>query len=223
MNRRLLPWICATMFMAGFVGAILPAYVSAQEKKFEIAGTYSYMWAGSFEGYEGEIRLEDGGEWGGSIDFAFRPDAMIELSYSNSASHATFQRYVYGVGSTPSLDNIDNPVTIQYFQLGSIYQVPKGKAQPFIGLHLGAALFHPSGSVQGLTLEDKWSFAASLTGGVKIYMSEKFGLRMQGRLLLPMYFSGGGVFVGTGGASVGVSAGIPIVQGDIGAGIFVCL
>jgi hypothetical protein len=111
-------------------------------------------------------------------------------------------------------------VTVQYFQIGSIYQLPKENVQPFLGVYLGAVMFHPKGQAQGLQFEDKWSFAMSFAGGVKLYASDKFGVRLQGRLLMPMYFSGGGVYVGTGGAGVGVGAGVPIVQGDLGLGVF---
>jgi hypothetical protein len=209
--------LCAVCFM-------FPGTVSAQENRFEINANYSYMWSGSYNLFEGEIQMDDGATWGGTIDFAFRPDAKIELSYSYTSSHAKFQEYYPGSATGSSLKYLDNPLSIQYFQVGSIYQVPKGKAQPFFGLLLGAVLFHPSGEVKGgLTLEDQWNFAISLNAGVKVYMSDKFGLRFQGRLLLPMYFSGGSIYAGTGGAGVGVSAGIPVVQGDVGVGVFVCL
>jgi hypothetical protein len=222
MTTRLLRWICGAT-LVGLLGvASMPERAVAQDKKIEVGATYNYMWAGSYQLYEGEIYMEDGSEWGGTIDFAFRPDAKIEFAYSYTSSHATFQRTYYG-SETSALDNLDNPLSIQYFQIGSIYQIPKGKAQPFIGLLLGAVLFHPSGTAQGLDLNDQWNFAVSLNGGVKIYMSDKFGIRLQGRLLLPMYFTSGSMYVGTGGAGVAVGAGIPVVQGDVGAGVFLCL
>ncbi len=225
MTRRLVRWLSWTMILGLLCAMALPQTGLAQdsEKRFELAGTYSYLWAGSYDLYEGEIYMDDGSTYGGTIDFAFRPDAKIEFAYSFTSSHATFSPYYVGGLNTSSLVNLDNDVTIQYFQLGSIYQIPKGKAQPFIGLLLGAVLFHPTGTAAGLTLSDKWNFAVSLTGGVKVYLSDQVGVRLQGRLLLPMYFSGGSMYVGTGGAGVALGAGIPIVQGDIGVGVFVCL
>jgi hypothetical protein len=224
MTRRLMGWVCGVTLLLLLSAAILPQQALSQDsdKKIELAATYSYMWAGSYSLYEGEIVMDDGSSWGGALDYAFRPDAKIELSYSYTSSHAKFSPYYYG-GTSTALENLDNPVSIQYFQLGSIYQLPKGKAQPFFGLLLGAVLFHPSGTAQGLELSDKWNFAVSLVGGVKIYLNEQVGVRLQGRLLLPMYFSGGSMYVGTGGAGVAVGAGIPVVQGDVGIGVFVCL
>ncbi len=223
MVRRLVRGICGLGLTVLLCAVAVPQAGLAQDRQFEIGANYSYMWAGTYQLYEGEVSMDDGSSWGGVIDFAFRPDAKIELSYSYTSSNAKFQRYYNVSDNTPSLDKLDNPVTIQYFQLGSIYQVPKGKAQPFIGVMAGAVLFHPTGTAAGLTLSDKWNFAMSLVGGVKVYLTEQVGVRVQGRLLLPMYFSGGSMYVGTGGAGFAVGAGIPIVQGDIGVGVFVRL
>ncbi len=225
MTRQLVRWVCGATLLALLGIALMPQMGVAQDeqKKIEIGANYSFLWAGSYSLYEGEVVMDDGSTWGGVIDFAFRPDAKIEFSYSYTSSHAKFAPYYYGSNNLPALSNLDNPLTIQYFQLGSIYQIPKGKAQPFFGLQLGAVLFHPSGTASGLALNDKWNFAASLVGGVKVYLNDKFGLRLQGRLLLPMYFSGGSMYVGTGGAGLAVGAGIPVVQGDVGVGVFVSL
>ena len=38
-------------------------------------------------------------------------------------------------------------------------------------------------------------------------------------MLMPMYFAGVGLWAGTGGGGVSVGAGVPIVQGDITAGL----
>ncbi len=65
--------------------------------------------------------------------------------------------------------------------------------------------------------------AMNFSGGVKIYLSEKLGLRLQGRLLMPLYVSGGGFYVGTGGAGVSVGAGVPILQGDLSAGLIIVI
>ncbi len=224
MTKRLLHLICGATFLALLVAAMMPQQGLSQDKGIEIGGTYSYMWAGSCHLYQGEIQMEDGSQWGGFASFSLRPDTKLELSYLNSQSNAKFYAYSYIPQDFPQLNDVNTPVTIQYFQLGSIYQIDKGKASPFFGVYLGAAYFHPTGTApKGVTYSDKWNFAMSFAGGVKLYASDKFGIRLQGRLLLPMYFSGGSMYVGTGGAGVAVGAGIPIVQGDVGVGIFLRL
>lgn len=217
MNQKMLKLGCTML-----VGVVTMAGSSlAQDPKIEITPTVSYMFAGSFETVEGYIRLEDGPQYGGILDYAVTPDTWVELSYAYLGSRATFEPYTY-TGSS-SLTDLDLDVAIHYMQIGAIHQIDKGKVQPFLGIAAGASLLAPSGTVQNYTLEDVWRFALSATGGLKLYLSDRFGLRLQGRLLMPVYFSGGGVWFGTGGASVGASGGIPILQGDLGAGLIISL
>jgi hypothetical protein len=221
MTRRVFHLINGAMLIVLLGALMMSQTVMAQEKGIEIGGTYSYMWAGTVHFYQGEIQMEDASQWGGFASFSLRPDTKLELSYLNSRSNATYFGYPNMHQDYPQLNNVNSPVTIQYFQAGSIYQIDKGKAAPFFGVYAGAAYFHPTGTApKGVTYNDQWFFAMSFAGGVKIYASDKFGIRLQGRLLLPMYFSGGSMYVGTGGAGVAVGAGIPIVQGDVGVGIF---
>ena len=222
MVERMLRLFTVVMLPALLLAAIAPLDARAQTRKWEITPTFSYMWAGSYQTIDGDIHLDDGAQYGGIIDYAFQKDARFEFYYATLASHATFSPYYIGVPS--ALDGLDVDMRVHYFQVGSIYQLPRGKAQPFFGLLMGAVLFSPSGQgPTNVTLSDTWRFAISFEAGVKIYLSEVVGLRLQGRLMLPIYFYGGGLWVGTGGASVGVSGGIPIVQGDLGVGLVIAL
>jgi hypothetical protein len=54
-------------------------------------------------------------------------------------------------------------------------------------------------------------------------MSDKIGLRFQGRLIIPMQFAGGSIYVGTGGAGVSVGSYTTFVEGDFSGGLFVQL
>ena len=66
-------------------------------------------------------------------------------------------------------------------------------------------------------------FAITLGGGIKIMPSDKIGIRLQGRLLMPMYFAGVGLWAGTGGGGASVNGGIPIIQGDLTAALVIRL
>jgi len=184
-----------------------------------VTPTVSYMWAGSYQTLDGDVQLEDGIQYGAILGFGAAPSVRAELSWSMLSSRATFAPY-YNVGTTSPLTGLDIGMIVHYFQLGAVHYVDKGKAQPFIGMTAGAVLFHPDDVIiQGYASSDTWRFAMSFVGGLTFNMSEKVGLRIQGRLNFPIYFSGTYVGVGTGGASVGATGGIPIVQGDIGAGL----
>jgi hypothetical protein len=95
----------------------------------------------------------------------------------------------------------------------------KGKVAPFVMFGAGVAIFAPENE----KFDTAVRFAMSGALGLKIYASESIGFRLQGRLFLPMYFTGGTVWVGTGGGGAAVSGGIPVVQGDLGGSIFIRL
>ena len=226
MTRWNIPKVFVALMTVLVVGAALPLAARAQEKKLEITPTISYMWGGSYSTVEGEIMLQDGTQYGGIIDYPVAYGggwkAFVELFYATLSTRATFSSYY--VGKPSALDGLDIGLNIHYFQLGAIQQFDKGKVQPFMGIAAGAVLFHPKEDrYNGYTLQDSWRMAITMTGGIKIPLSDVVALRFQGRLLLPLYFSGGGLWVGTGGASVGVTGGVPIVQGDLGAGITITL
>ena len=63
----------------------------------------------------------------------------------------------------------------------------------------------------------------SLAGGVKIKASERVGLRLQARLLMPLYYAGTYFTFGTGGSGVSMAGGIKGVQGDFTAALVINL
>ncbi len=79
-------------------------------------------------------------------------------------------------------------------------------------------LTFPSSS---LTATSSTQVKPAFTGGLgfKLWLTDMLGLRFMARALVPLYFSGGGVWVGTGGASVAVGAGIPWAQFDFTGGV----
>ncbi len=58
-----------------------------------------------------------------------------------------------------------------------------------------------------------------LKGGVNIWASEKVGLKLQTNLMSMVQAVGGGLFFGTGGASVGVSTFSTLLQFSLGGGL----
>jgi hypothetical protein len=78
-------------------------------------------------------------------------------------------------------------------------------------------------SVNTSGMDDVWRFAIGIGAGMKVMFTERIGIRLQGRLLMPMYFAGVGFYagIGTGGASSGLSlnTGSVIFQGDFQGGL----
>ena len=82
-----------------------------------------------------------------------------------------------------------------------------GRIEPFGALTAGMVVIHASALrfQDGTTYEgsDTVRFAFTAGLGFKVWLTESVGLRFEARALVPVYFSGGGFWVGTGGASVG--------------------
>ena len=131
---------------------------------------------------------------------------------------ATFTPYLVGY------DYQTFDLRISYFQLEGLSTLAENdKLEGFGMFGLGAAWSKPLDD----KYDDVWRFAMSLGLGGKIFFSVKVGVRLQGRLLMPMYFAGAGGYcgIGTRGSSCGLSLNswIPVVQGDFSGGIFFVL
>jgi hypothetical protein len=182
--------------------------------KPEITVLGGWMLNGSIEGYYGELDLPDAAAWGGAITVPVESGMSVEFSYTRQETEVRFFPYVFNAAYP---EGTLSTASIQYFMLGGIAEKGRGseKVKPF-GLFQGGLFV--------LTPDDKkydsvTKFALAFGGGLNIDVSEKIGLRMQGRLLLPMWFESGYVYAGSGGTGVGVSAGIPLVQGDFLGGL----
>jgi hypothetical protein len=98
-----------------------------------------------------------------------------------------------------------------------------GRIEPFGALTAGMVVIHASALrfQDGTTYDggDTVQFAFTAGLGFKVWLTESIGLRFEARALVPIFFSGGGFWVGTGGASVGLSGGIPFAQFDFTGGL----
>jgi hypothetical protein len=85
---------------------------------------------------------------------------------------------------------------------------------------LGASRFDPTEQN-----EDAWRFAVALGVGIKYFFTDAVGIRLQARMLMPLYFGGVGFGcgIGTGGSSCGGGAyfGTEILQGDFTGGVVI--
>jgi len=182
----------------------------AQDKGIMITALGAYQWGGTLKGYYGEARLLDAGSWGIAVDIPVRPDTYVELIYTRQVTDLTYREYSSGESAQELFD-----IAVEYYQVGGLYTVHKDGPKPFGTMTIGATRFAPQTSAYG----SEWKFSAALGLGVLVPVSERIGLRMHARLLLPFMYSGGGMWCGTGGCSIGVSGGSSIVQGDIALGI----
>ena len=108
-------------------------------------------------------------------------------------------------------------LSTNYFQIGGIskFYSQNTKVTPFGSLSLGATLFSSP------DITDVWRFSATAGLGVKIMFSDRVGLMLRGRLLMPMSFGGAGFYFGSGGSGLTMNSYIAPFQGDFNAGLII--
>jgi opacity protein-like surface antigen len=187
--------------------------------RLQIGAFTGWQVNGDVDGIYGKLRVDDAQSFGVSLWTQVRPGTKIELLWIYSRATAQFDSYTLSYSSTREFD-----VDSNYFQIGGVQSMRRGKIEPFAGGTLGAVWYAP-GSIQsttGLTsysANDTWRFAITLGGGLNVFLTESVAIRGYARMLVPMYFNGGSVYVGTGGSGLAVNAGVPAISGDFGAAI----
>ena len=191
-------------------------------QKLEITPFYGYQLNGKVIGYEGDLNVRDAGSYGAMIDVTVRPGMQVELYFSRSDTRGDFVAFR---GPTYKLTDL----SVNYFQLGFLRTVKKIDNISLYGIgSLGATLFAPSGESYNETprtyyFEDWWLFSITAGGGAKIMFSKSIGLRLEGRVMMPITWAGGGFMVGTGGSGFYLGGGSAILQASISAGIIIAL
>jgi opacity protein-like surface antigen len=190
-----------------FILSISAVDTKAQVQIFGLAG---YQTNSNVTVASGELNFKDDMTYGLGFDVDVDRQTKLEVSWSMSATHVDLNEYL---GTTYTITDLN----IHHFQGGALYEPPSNKkVSPFGLFSLGATWFQPSDA----NISDEVRFSIALGGGVKVDLSDKVGLRFQGRLIIPMQFGGGSIYVGTGGSGVSVGAYTYFVEADFTGGLF---
>jgi len=184
--------------------------ISAQTEIFGFGG---YMMTTSVPVREGDLQVKDVPNYGLGVDITMRRGVQLELLWISQQTNVKIKRYPSGI--TENLFDMNT----HYFQVGAVWDMGRGKARPFGAFTVGATLF----DAKDATRSDEWLASVTFGGGGKFDLSKSIGIRLQARILVPLIFSGGGLWVGTGGVGVGVGSWTPFVQFDITAGVYITL
>ncbi|MEQ8323605.1 MAG: hypothetical protein RIC15_11785 [Vicingaceae bacterium] len=203
----------------------ITSYLRAQDSKIELTPTAGYSFNGRTYYVSAESDLSDAASYGAQLSYRIYRDNLVELMYYTSSTEASTTIF-YGRNAGTELRT--TPLTVSYFQLGGTREFSTEKVRPYTAFSVGATLFHPtdktSSNLESMPLSnsDIWAFSATLGGGVKVLFSERVGLRLNARLMLPMYFSGVGIYCG-GGCGGGASFGVYFAQLDLSGGLIINL
>ncbi len=198
---------------------------SQPESRIELIGMAGYAWTMAMDVYFGnqlgELDFSDDVYYGGALDYTVSPPgsmkvAQVRLMYRREDGELQAR----GIGNRFTTDG-----SVEYFQIGGVTGVNRGKAMPFGTVSLGATHFSvddfSSGNVQ-VQGGDSWKFSMIFGLGVKVYTSPKIGIMLDANWPITFTDAWGGVTVGTGGAGVGIT-GTGVSQLDIGGGLIIRL
>lgn len=192
---------------------VIPFWSFSQKKGIEIVPSVGYMFGGSTKYVEGKMKIDDGMDYGISILIPMHTLVDVELNYTRMDSKASFSPS-YGY---PLLKYEETTAATNYIQVGVMNKFYKKetKATPFTSLSLGATVFSSA------DYSNVWRFSATLGAGVKVMFSEKVGIILRGRLLMPMNFAGTSIYFGSGGSGFSVNSWVTPLQGDFNAGLVI--
>jgi len=186
-------------------------------RRAEISPFGGYVWTTSREVYYNRggswtrLDIKDSGFWGVALDVNLPSGrTQVELLYQRQDSQMTHEDTGYG---TRKLSDM----AVEYYQIGGLRGVRRGKVMGFGGYTLGATHL----IYDDKRFENDWKFSMIFSLGAKAYVNDRFGLRVQGRLPFTLSKAGSGLGCGpndcystVGGAGVGqidVSAGLLIL------------
>lgn len=174
-----------------------------------------YMWTNSrsfsIDNVRGDLDVRSNPYWGLELDINIRDGMQIALLYNRLDSELTFKR------DGTAVDEPITDITLEYLHAGVVAGVPRGNTMPFTTFSLGATHLNPKDPV----FEDNWKFSMILGLGVKHYLSERFGLRIHGRIPYTFTSGGGTLFCDSDGRCYQAIGGTGIPQADLGAGLIV--
>jgi opacity protein-like surface antigen len=195
------------------IAIILGLASSAAMAQIEINGYYGYMPGShtmySYNGYR--LKIDGGDNWGVGLGVATPIDILIEFSY---------MRFSSILSQDGGIEIIQpQPINVEYYQLGGYKPFIEGENfVPYGVFSLGASRFNPTEDP-----DDYWRFAIGLGVGMKYFFTDMVGIKLQARMLMPLYFGGVGFGcgIGTGGSGCGGGAtfGTEILQGDFTGGV----
>lgn len=186
------------------------------QHRAEVTPFVGYVFGNSVNTGIGKVGIAGDMNYGVIVDVNVRPGGQLELSYARQDTRFTLEPFT-GV----KRDLTD--VAVNYFQIGGLGYVDQGQAQPFAAFTLGATWYDPKENSitdgdRVIQINDEWRFSMILALGAKYFVGERIGLRVQGRLYATFLDSGGGVFCGFGGCSLGLF-GTGVIQGDFSGGV----
>ena len=200
MSRTILRRLFAVMPVA-LAGGLCSFSATAADAPKPLQHTYSVT---PFFGQMGGGSFEDPTD---GSDRDVEKDTNFGLFFNINAGGVAERQYefLYTQQSTQVEGTVPLDMDIKYLHLGGIVNFTDvGYAVPYFGMTIGATQFSPDET--GLDDETKLSFSAG--GGVKVPITDHFGVRFDARAFVTLLDSDGSIFCasGEGGAGCAIKA-----------------
>jgi hypothetical protein len=182
----------------------------AHARGFQVTPYVGYRFGGDFEDEETgeEIEFGDDASYGITLNIDYEENTELEFLYSYQDTELRQESFLGG----ESLLGLD----VHYLHIGGTYFWDFEWAHPFVASTMGVTLLdpHPGG------LDSEIGFSLSIGGGVKLYATDRFGLRLEGRGFGSFFDGGGAVFCGEGGCRAIIKSDV-LLQFEFRAGVIV--
>lgn len=199
------------ILLSFFVLFVLQNQANAQ--KIELSGYGGYMISGSADFYNGSVNVGDAAVYGATLGVDMGP-MVVQFLYNRNVTTARVLDY-----RIPQIDQTIDFV-VENYHLG-VEKLLGGDEmiKPYGAFSLGVAAYTPKQSIKEINTSAYTKFSIGLGLGVKIFPKEKFGIKLQAKMFMPMNFGGIGISCGGGGCGSAAYMNVPIVHGEFTGGV----
>ena len=197
----------AVFLLVGLV--LLATSPVAWSQDLEITALGGYRFGGTLKTVDTDLVTEAAPSFGLTVGFQVRRDMQVELFYSRQSADLT-------VTADGDRDEPDIPkLGVEYWHIGGLYELrPPGGIRPYVAVRLGVTRFDPI----DVDADSVWRFSGGFGAGVRVFLTESIGVRVEAQLLSTAAKSGD-YFYYEGNYYAVESSGVH--QGSISAGLTV--
>ncbi len=187
----------------------------AFNQSIEITPYGGFQWGGKVQLRYGEAKFKASGNYGVTLTLLTPNYIGLQLDFCHQPT------YIEHRDNFPSTFSDEYKANIYWYQIGGIKQVPVSDLiSVYGGLTFGTANLRVSEVYPEI---DEWAFAMIGQIGTKIFITERIGMQLHFRMLMPVQWGGFNFYFNSDGPGTSVNAGSYFVQGDLGGGLIIRL
>jgi hypothetical protein len=184
---------------------------SPGDRRLEFTPFAGYQAGGGATSRRGQFSLDSSIDYGLMVDIRVDPDATLHAIWDRQDTVLDFRD---NDPLFPRRVLVD--VAVEYYHFGGTVEFPKERLRPYIVLTVGATRF----DVKVGDFGDEWRFSVGFGGGLKTYVSDRFGFRVDARVWPTFVNTSGGFFCSLPGACLVAFEADAIWQANVTGGFF---